>query len=143
MVEALAEQVQRLSNSLAEKTAATEEQKQRSGKLRHKSMSLMLALSYANLISDVVLAVVLLHGTQSGYGAALLAILGFSLFGQLIVVKFHGKRPWLSKDVFLTAVYLGPALQSLPSVRRRTSQATGCRLCTPTPRRSQGHRGGI
>jgi len=57
MVEELTRQVQQLTDSLAETDAAMEEQKLRSRQLRYRSVGFMHALSYADLTSDLVLAV--------------------------------------------------------------------------------------
>jgi K+-sensing histidine kinase KdpD len=113
VVEELVRQVQQLTDSLAETDAAMEEQKQSSMKLRDNSVGFMLALSYADLISDLVLAVSLLRGAQVSYGVASLVILGIlSVVVQLVTVRFYAKKPWLSKDTLLTAVCLGPALSA-------------------------------
>jgi hypothetical protein len=82
MVEELTRQVRQLTNSLAETDAAMEEQKRTSLQFRDKSVIFMLALSYADLISDLVLAVMLLRGAQAAYGVVSLAILGVSLVVQ-------------------------------------------------------------
>jgi hypothetical protein len=109
----LSRQVQQLTDSLAKSDAAMEEQEERSRQLRNKSVVFTLALSYADLISDLVLATVLLLGTQTSYGvASLMSILSVSLVAQLLMVKFYGKQPWFSKDIHLTAFCLGPALEA-------------------------------
>jgi hypothetical protein len=97
MVEDLTRQVQQLTDSLAETDAAMEEQKQRSRQLRYRSVGFMLALSYADLISDLVLAVVLLRGAQAAYGVvAFVVILSVSLVVQVLLVKFLGVATGIS-----------------------------------------------
>jgi hypothetical protein len=101
VVEELARQVQQLTDDLAEKDAAIDERTQRSGALRNKSVGFTLALSYADLISDLVLAVVLLRGAQAAYGVASLVTLSVSLFLQVLAIRLFGNKPWLSKDTLL------------------------------------------
>jgi hypothetical protein len=112
VVEELARQLQQLTDNLAENDAAIEDHRRRSRGFRDKSVAFMLALSYADLISDLVLAVVLLRGAQAAYGVVALVILSVSLVVQVLLVKFLGKKPWLSKDTLLTAVCLGHALEA-------------------------------
>jgi hypothetical protein len=81
----------------------------------------MMCISYADFISDIVLAfgLVLLGTAGEGarsFGSASFGIIGFSLFIQCCVVRFMGKQPWCSKDVLMTAACLGPALQAYRQV---------------------------
>ena len=81
---------------------------------RLSSCCSQLLLTYADLISDLVLAMTLLLGNaaQLVYGIVSLGILGTSLVLQVLVVKHLGKKPWYSKDVLLTAVFFDPALEA-------------------------------
>jgi hypothetical protein len=106
VVEELVRQLQQLTDSLAEKDAAMEEQRLASVELRDKSVGFTLALSYADLISDLILAILLLNGEQAAYGVASLVILSASLVVQVFTVKCVGQNPWFSKDTLLTVVCL-------------------------------------
>jgi hypothetical protein len=130
VVEELARQVQQLTDSLAEKDEAMEELNKSSRELRNKSVVFMLTLSYADLISDLVLAVVLLHGSQASYGVAALTILGVSLVVQVLAVKFYGRKPWLSKDTLFTAICLGPALEAYRQFAGEPARARGAPSAT-------------
>jgi hypothetical protein len=77
--------------------------------------------------------VVLLRSAHASYGVASLAFLGVSLVVQVVLVKTEGKKPWLSKDVATPDCHLSrPSTRSVPSVRRRATKATGCRLRRPS-----------
>jgi hypothetical protein len=72
----------------------------------------MLSLSYLDLASDLVLAVVNLHvDSVRGYAYASFGTIAASLIGQAYVTKIACRVPWRSKDVMLTLAGLGPMLQ--------------------------------
>jgi hypothetical protein len=114
VTELMARQVQQLTNELKEKTAAMQELEQASGRFVERQVVFMLLLTYADLVSDIVLAILLLLGSadQMVYGIVSVCILGTSLVVQVLLVKFMGKKPWCSKDVLLAALYFGPALEA-------------------------------
>jgi hypothetical protein len=69
-------------------------------------------LSYFDMLTDVVLAITLLGTDQATYGVVSFGILGLTLFAQVFSVRAMGKASWISKDVFLTAIGFGPALEA-------------------------------
>jgi hypothetical protein len=71
-------------------------------------------LSYFDVLTDIVLAVTLLGTDQAAYGVVSFGILGLSLIMQVFCMTSFGKAPWLSKDVFVTAIFGGPALSVPP-----------------------------
>jgi len=73
-------------------------------------------LSYFDVLTDIVLAVTLLSTDQAAYGVVSFGILGLSLIMQAFVMKSFGKAPWLSKDVFVTAILKRTAI-SMVSLR--------------------------
>jgi hypothetical protein len=72
----------------------------------------MLVLCYADLFTDVILAVTLLVSRHATYGVISLGILVVSLVVQLVFVKYFSRVAWMSKDVLLTALCLGPILHA-------------------------------
>jgi hypothetical protein len=62
---------------------------------------------------------------QYAYGVVSLSMLGLSLFIQVLVIKFFGKVPWLSNDVFFTAVCLGPLLEAFRDIYCETARPAG------------------
>jgi hypothetical protein len=96
-----------------------------------KQVVFMLLLTSANMVSDIWLVVVLLHSSQAAFGVASLVILSVSIVVQVIVVKYYGRMPWLSKDTLLTAVCLGPALEAY---RQIAGEPAGHQVPPPPPR---------
>jgi hypothetical protein len=76
------------------------------------SAAFILMLSYADMLSDLVLAILLISSSHSAFGWASICIIGFSLLVQVLMVKFVGEKPWVSKDILLTTLCLGPVLQA-------------------------------
>jgi len=74
--------------------------------------ALMLLLCYADLSTDLVLVSTLLGSSQATYGVISLCILGVSLLAQVVSVRYLDRVAWLSKDVLLTALGLGPLLHA-------------------------------
>jgi hypothetical protein len=106
-----------------------EEQKQHAERLAETHIFSMLLLTYADLISDIVLASLLLLGkaAQVMYGIVSFCFLGTSLVVQVLLVKYVDRKPWLSKDVFLTAAFFGPALKAYHALHG-DQQASGTLL---------------
>jgi hypothetical protein len=100
--EALWNELQRLSEELA---CERKQQAQR-------SVGFMLMVSYGDLLSDLVLAVMLLSSSQWTFGVVSLGIIGFSLLMQVLLVKVGGGGSWFSKEVLFTAICLGPLLEA-------------------------------
>jgi hypothetical protein len=104
--------VETLSRELQRLTSELEEEKENARQGAELSVVVMLVLSYADLLSDIYVAVLLLGTEQAVYGVASFGFLGVSLVLQVFVVKFMGKKAWRSKDVLLTVLCLGPLLQA-------------------------------
>jgi hypothetical protein len=102
--EALWYELQRLREELAREREKKKQQGQR-------SVGLMLIVSYGDLLSDLVLAMMLLFSSQWTFGVVSLGIIGFSLLMQVLLVKFFGGGSWFSKEVLFTAICLGPLLE--------------------------------
>ena len=72
----------------------------------------VLCLSYGDLFSDLALALTNLDTEFAGFSYASLSAIGLSLFAQAVTIKASTKCPWLSKDVLLGLVGLGPMLEA-------------------------------
>jgi hypothetical protein len=89
---------------------------------RDSYVAVLVLLSYTNLASDLLVASTLLGTTHNAYGVASLSFLGSALVLQLISTKIALKVPLLSKDMLLTAVFAGPALQAYRVTRAKQTK---------------------
>ena len=113
--------IQRMLTELAEDLAVArkeneclskdlDNEKQKTEQKQEISIALMLLLSYADLFSDVYLAVINLHGSHPGFAYASFAAIGLSLLSQAFVTKTLNKVAWFSKEVLCALLGLGPVL---------------------------------